>query len=60
MLRETKQVAEMYKLCDIFAYVNANAQKQVTVNINILEVSEIGSSGKRTFTLYLAYFYSAS
>lgn len=42
VLRETKQVAEMYKLSDVFAYVNANAQKQVTVNI--LEVSEIGGS----------------
>lgn len=42
MLREIKQIAEMYKLCDIFAYVNANSQKQVIVNI--LEVSEIGGS----------------
>lgn len=40
MLRESKQAAEVYRLCDKVAYVNANAQNKVIVNL--FEVSGIG------------------
>lgn len=40
MLRESKQAAEVYRLCDKVAYVNANAQNKVIVDL--FEVSGIG------------------